>query len=305
MIKIAFRSDPDKYGISQMKTLIDFVKKYVPSLKMSDNPDLWFVHHNQYKNVNGLKIIVERADSSTWIFSRSLLKEKDVLGVFKHTVLDQKFQNFSFCSKRYHITLLNDIYNLNSKKEKLEFVSNKDLKKLHCRIPIFMRWQTQDEYKIPNIKMKKTNDIVSKSSLLTLPELRKHRKDSFLNKENSEIKVKRKDWLELLSCSKICICPWGYGEMCYRDYEAMYMGCVVVKPNTDFVETWPNIYKSNVTYVQCKENFSDLEDVCNNILQNYKDYAEMIENNKKILLNADFEKMEFDFLKSLKKMFII
>lgn len=302
MIKIAFKSDDDKYGISQMQTLIDFVKKYIPILKISENPDFWFVHHNQYNKVNGLKIIIERADSSTWIFSRNLIKKKDVLGVFKHTVLDKNLQNLPFCSKRYHITILNDIYKMNSKKEKLEFVNSKELKKLHCRVPIFMRWKTQEKFKISKIKNKKNKDIVSKSSLLTLPELIKHRKSSFLNK--NENKINRKDWLDLLASSKVCVCPWGYGEMCYRDYEAMYSGCVVVKPYTDFVQTWPNIYKSNITYVPCKEDFSDLSDVCDQILRNYKDYEEMIENNKKIL-NPNFEKMEFEFIKSIKKMFII
>ena len=40
--------------------------------------------------------------------------------------------------------------------------------------------------------------------------------------------------------SRICISPFGYGEICWRDFEAILCGCLVVKPDMSHVETNPS-----------------------------------------------------------------
>lgn len=37
-------------------------------------------------------------------------------------------------------------------------------------------------------------------------------------------------YLDLLSRSKVVVSPWGHGEICFRDFEALLMGCAVLKP---------------------------------------------------------------------------
>lgn len=278
-----------------MKSLIDFVSSCVPRLKISDNPDLTFVHHQQCRYVEGPKIVIERADSSTLGFSRPLLKDKDVLGIFKHTLLEPKLQNLPFCFRRYHITVLDDVYDMGFDRESLEYVSEEDLKKVHCKVPIFMRWNSF------NFKeFKKTQDIICRSSLQKIPHIVKHRQDSLIVGGQEKL-LPKSEWLKELGKTKICVCPWGFGEMCYRDYEAMLSGCIVVKPNTDFVETWPNIYKAHKTYIPCREDFEDLQDICADVLRKYDQYAGMIEENKK-LLNVNFEQMESEFITSMRSL---
>jgi len=61
--------------------------------------------------------------------------------------------------------------------------------------------------------------------------------------------------------SKICLSPHGYGELCWRDVEAVLSGSVLIKPNMDHLETLPDIYQPGVTYLPVKWDFSDLEQV--------------------------------------------
>jgi hypothetical protein len=65
-----------------------------------------------------------------------------------------------------------------------------------------------------------------------------------------------------MTSSKTCISPFGYGEICWRDFEAMLCGCLVVKPDMTHVETNPDIFKPFKTYVPVEWDFSDLEDKC-------------------------------------------
>jgi hypothetical protein len=66
---------------------------------------------------------------------------------------------------------------------------------------------------------------------------------------------------EMLS-SKICVSPYGYGEICWRDFEAVLCGCLLIKPNMAHVETWPDIFKENETYVSVRWDYRDLDEKC-------------------------------------------
>lgn len=94
----------------------------------------------------------------------------------------------------------------------------------------------------------------------------------------------RKEYLKLLSEHKVAISPWGYGEMAYRDYEAILSGCVLIKPNTDFVLCHPDIMISGKHYVECKPDWSDLNDKINQVLSGWESYTEMRNSSKDLLL---------------------
>ena len=68
--------------------------------------------------------------------------------------------------------------------------------------------------------------------------------------------------------SKICVSPFGYGEVCYRDYEAILCGCLLVKPDMGHVESNPNIFQPFATYVPVKWDFTDLQEKCEYYLRN-------------------------------------
>ena len=58
--------------------------------------------------------------------------------------------------------------------------------------------------------------------------------------------------------SRVCVSPFGYGEICWRDFEAVVCGCVLVKPDMSHVETEPDIFVPHETYVPVRWDYSDL-----------------------------------------------
>jgi hypothetical protein len=86
--------------------------------------------------------------------------------------------------------------------------------------------------------------------------------------------------------SKCVLCPWGWGESTHRDYEAMLLGAVMVKPNTDHVESWPDIYRAGKTYIACEPDFSDAHDRIDHIVKHFDDYLPMRLLARKLILDA-------------------
>lgn len=70
---------------------------------------------------------------------------------------------------------------------------------------------------------------------------------------------------EMLS-AKLCISPFGYGEICWRDFEAILCGCLVVKPDMSHVETQPNLFIPYETYIPVAWDYSNLAKECERYL---------------------------------------
>lgn len=67
-------------------------------------------------------------------------------------------------------------------------------------------------------------------------------------------------FLAELAQSKICFSPFGYGEVCWRDFEAVMCGAVLLKQDMSHVETEPDIFLPDETYVPVKWDLSDLNE---------------------------------------------
>jgi hypothetical protein len=79
--------------------------------------------------------------------------------------------------------------------------------------------------------------------------------------------VSQETYDQELASSKICVSPFGYGEICYRDFEAILWGCLMVKPDMSHVETRPDVFIPYETYVPVRWDFSDLESQCRRYLE--------------------------------------
>jgi len=82
-------------------------------------------------------------------------------------------------------------------------------------------------------------------------------------------------YLDLMTKSRVCISPYGLGEICWRDFEAIWAGALLIKPSMDYIETWPDIYRPWETYIPCHLSWSNLEDTLVEVLDNYKRYRDM------------------------------
>jgi hypothetical protein len=82
----------------------------------------------------------------------------------------------------------------------------------------------------------------------------------------------RPEFHRWLTRSRIVVSPWGYGETCIRDIEGLLAGCVLIKPDTPWVETWPE-YHHFPNCLACRADFSDLYEVATKALDCWKELA--------------------------------
>jgi len=95
-----------------------------------------------------------------------------------------------------------------------------------------------------------------------------------------------KEYLDKMRRSKVCVSPWGCGEICHRTFEAIRSGAIPICPDMEYMETWPNVIIPWETYVPCKHDFSDLDEIIIKIIDNYNDYKIIAENAYKIIKKA-------------------
>lgn len=69
-----------------------------------------------------------------------------------------------------------------------------------------------------------------------------------------------------LGRSRIVLSPMGYGEVTDRDYEVVLQGAVLFKPDVSHLETFPDIYRKEETYVPLRWDLSDTAERCYQVL---------------------------------------
>lgn len=68
--------------------------------------------------------------------------------------------------------------------------------------------------------------------------------------------------------SRLTLSPFGWGEVCYRDFEAIRCGSTLLKPDMAHVETWPDVYENGVTYAAVDWDANNLHAVVDRLLGN-------------------------------------
>lgn len=95
--------------------------------------------------------------------------------------------------------------------------------------------------------------------------------------------VSRKAFLAELARSKICFSPFGYGEVCWRDYEAALYGALLIKPDMSHLQTNPDIFTENETYVPLSWDFSDLQEVVDFYINNDDERNRIVANARQVI----------------------
>lgn len=104
--------------------------------------------------------------------------------------------------------------------------------------------------------------------------------------------VARRQYLKELKRSQIVFSPFGWGETCWRDFEAVCCGCLLVKPSMAHIVTKPNIFIEGETYVSVRWDLADLEEKCRYYLENPDEAARIVENARQVY-RAYFKKQTF------------
>jgi hypothetical protein len=98
-------------------------------------------------------------------------------------------------------------------------------------------------------------------------------------------RVSRQRYLLEMGLSRIVVSPFGWGEVCFRDYEAVASGALLVKPSMDHLVTSPPIYQANETYVPVSWDLSDLADKVEHYLSHPAESIAIIRNAQRVLSN--------------------
>lgn len=75
-------------------------------------------------------------------------------------------------------------------------------------------------------------------------------------------RVSQERYYEEMLSSRLCVSPFGFGELCWRDFEAVLCGCLLVKPDMNHVRTRPDLYVPYETYIPVRWDYQDLEAQC-------------------------------------------
>lgn len=86
--------------------------------------------------------------------------------------------------------------------------------------------------------------------------------------------------------SRAVLSPFGWGEACYRDYEAWILGCVLIKPECDYVLGWPDMYRANETYLPCRFDLANVPELVERVRVDWKLLRPMRERCRKMAEDA-------------------
>lgn len=90
-------------------------------------------------------------------------------------------------------------------------------------------------------------------------------------------RVDQEQYYDELRRSKISVSPFGYGEICWRDFESVLCKCLLIKPDMSHIKTAPDIFVPHKTYVPVKWDFSDLQEKCSYYLEHEDEREKIVE----------------------------
>ena len=114
----------------------------------------------------------------------------------------------------------------------------------------------------------------------------------------------REKYYKKLKDSKLVIGAFGLGEICDRDFESTLLGASFTTGNMDHLETWPNIYQSNYTYLPYDWNMKNLKNVIERITFEKGLHDKLVKNSQKVLAQAYGDEGKIYFLNLCKKIFL-
>lgn len=71
-------------------------------------------------------------------------------------------------------------------------------------------------------------------------------------------RVKKQQYDAEMRRSLMTLSPFGWGEVCFRDFEAVFSGSLLLKPDMSHIDTWPDIYLPGQTYAPLSWDGEDL-----------------------------------------------
>jgi len=253
----------------------------------------------KYKS-SGIKIFYCDNYDSTALIRTEVLNAVDVY--FKNMILKDKSQyNQSFYGGRIHTHFINNNYKIEdsdslyskpiNKLEELNKIKvswnyglahygliGSRVANLYNKIPLSILLKFPYKFLSPN--RKRYNDVFCRiSSSYSRETVAYHRKmiNKEINKKYTIGRVNPLQYFNEMRNSKLIISPFGWGEFSLRDFETFLYGGILLKPDMSHLDTYPNFYIPNKTFIEFKWDLSNLHQIIENTLDNYKEKIEIAE----------------------------
>lgn len=230
---------------------------------------------------------------------------------FKMQVLkDRLLYRKQFYTGRIHGDYYKNLYNIQNE-ERIEYHLNKipndkDLNKIQSAWNYGLRWfgrrselvlrvnnylnknfSLRDRWRSPSKERKQLISCrVSTSYSRSSVSLSRSMVCKMLNEYIDHHPVSYSKFIKEMEESLAVISPFGFGEVCYRDFELVRAGAVCIKQNMDHLETWPNLWQAESTYIPVKWDLSDLKPIIESLRENRGSAAEMAQNAQELYREA-------------------
>lgn len=86
-------------------------------------------------------------------------------------------------------------------------------------------------------------------------------KESTIRVSDITKRIPKAEFIKEGQSSKSILSPFGWGEICGRDFEAFVYGGCMIKQDMNHCVTYPDAYQPGITYVPLKWDFSDFKEV--------------------------------------------
>ncbi len=120
----------------------------------------------------------------------------------------------------------------------------------------------------------------------------------------SNNKINRIRYFNELRKSKIVISPFGWGEITLKDFETFLTQGLLIKPSMDHLDTWPNFYYPNKSFIPFSWDLKDLHEKIIEILENFSLYNDIACWGRENYLYFASENASEAFIKRFKNIFI-
>ena len=99
-------------------------------------------------------------------------------------------------------------------------------------------------------------------------------------------RVPQDEYYREMTRSRLSLSPFGFGEICWRDFESILSGAVLIKPDMSHIETAPDLFEPGQTYLPIKWDYTDLEEVVSQCLADEERRREMADRARQRLLDV-------------------
>ena len=314
--------------VKSRRIKINFVCDYNAIYNLK-NELIFFVNDKIEKSVikickkNHNKIVLFDLRDSSRIHYHSVIKYADLY--FTNLKYRQEYSNKFFEYSAYEIMQRNEENDdfLSIEKSKINVIWNLEYglypqKLLLFRFGTFIAKISKNPklslkfvellYFILNIKVKSRIKFKSTSKVHAI--FKNHNNNSQRNKLKNIIKndsdfiskrVKRLEFYKLLRKTRYVLSPFGYGEICYRDYETILARNLLVKPSMNDFILFNDIFKPNKTYVPLNWDLSNLHEIHSKFYSNLQLQKYIINNSYESLkkVRKNIEKDTENFLLNL------